>query len=113
MAEGGRQVFWNPLGVRDTERPLGDWPQNAHLIYRLQWQLIIVGERASPADQNHRDRVHESVGDSSDRVCNSWPCGHDRNARTPGRARPSIRHMRRCRLVPSVDHAEAVCIAGA
>src|SRR5208282_1950169 len=108
MAESGRQVFWNPLGMRDTARPLGDWPQDAHLIDRLQWQLVILDERASPADQNHRDRVHESVGDPSDRVRDSWPRSHDRDARTPRRARPSVSHMRRCLLVTGIDHAQAV-----
>src|SRR5208337_751610 len=112
MAESGRQVFWNPLGMRDTARPLGDRPQDAHLIDRLQRQLVILDERASAADQNHRDRVHESVGDPGDGVCDSWPCRDDRDARTPRRARPSVSHMRRCLLVTSIDHAETVCAAG-
>ena len=112
MAESGRQVFRNPLGMRDAARPLGDRPQDAHLIDRLQRQLVVVGQRASPADQNHRDRVHESVGDSRDRVGDARPRGHDRDARTPGRARPSVSHMRRGLLVTSVDHAEVVRAAG-
>src|ERR1035441_3500183 len=112
MAESGRQGFWNPLGMRDAARPLGDRPQDADLIDRLQRQLVILDERASAADQNHRDRVHEGVGDSSDRVCDSWPRRHDGDARTPRRARPSVSHMRRCLLVTSIDHAEAVCTAG-
>src|SRR5208283_3304786 len=112
MAKSGRQVFWNPLGMRDAARPLGDWPQDAHLIDRLQRQLVIVGERTSPAYQNHRNRVHESVGDSSDRVCDPWTRRHDRDARTPRRARPSVSHMRCCLLVTSIDHAQAVCTAG-
>ena len=112
MAESGRQVFWNPLGMRDTARPLGDRPQDAHLIDRLQRQLVILDERASPPDQNHRDRIHESVGDSGDRVCDSRTRRHHRDARTPRRARPSVSHMRRCLLMTSVDHAHAVRTAG-
>src|SRR5271166_482954 len=112
VTECGCQVLWNPLGMRDAARPLGDWPQDAHLIDGLQRQLVIVGERTSPADQNHRDRVHERVGHPRYRVGDAWSRGHNSDARTPRRASPSVSHVCRRLLVTSIDHAEAVSTAG-
>ena len=109
MAESGGEVFGNALGVSDAARPLGDWAQDAHLIDGLQRQPVIVGERAPSADENHRDRIHERVGDSGDRVGDAGPRGDDRDAGPSGGAGPSVGHVRCGLLVTSINHAHAVC----
>jgi len=112
VTKRGRDKFGNPLGMRDRARPLRDRAQDAHLVDRLERKLVVVGERTAPANQHHRDRVHEGIGDPGDRIGHARTRGDDGDAGTAGGARPSIGHVRGGLFVTGVDHAEVVARRG-
>ena len=102
----------NPLGMRDRARPLRDRTQDAHLIDRLQWKSVVIGKRTATANQHHRNRIHEGIGDAGDRIGHARTGGDDRDAGAAGGARPSVGHMRGGLLVTRVDDAEVVPCGG-
>src|SRR5579871_1683570 len=108
MTKRGGDELGYPLGMRNRTRPLRDRPQDAHLIDGLQRELVVVGERTAAANQHHRDRIHEGVGDAGHRISHSRTRGDDRDARATGGAGPSIGHVRCGLLVAGVDYAEVV-----
>ena len=63
--------------------------------------ISVVGTCAVMHD--HRDRIHQRIGEAGDRIGRARPRGHQHHADLAGRARIALGHVRRALLVPHQD----------
>ena len=108
-----------PPALRDVERLV----QHARQVRDVLDQIIVLGAAARdadrvaflervradqrrrhlPRDADHRDRIHQRIGEARDRVGRARPGRHQHDADLAGRARIALGHVRRALLVPHQD----------
>ena len=107
-AEGLSDQVRDAVGMSHAMRPLGDRPQERHLVEAaLQRQRLGVAQRRGAGDEQRRDAVEVRVRDRRDDVGHARPGRDHRDADAAGGAGPAVGRVARGLLMAGVDPADA------
>ena len=104
--ERAEHVFWNPAGILDLRRPLGERPEHLPVVDFLK--RFAVEERAIDLadEEHHRRRVLHRRVHADARMRGARAAGHEADARPACQPAVGLRHVRRGAFVLADDDVE-------
>ena len=106
LARGHRHHVRDALRGANPRGELGDGPGDVHVGQVLQRAHLVLGERALPADVQHRALRAERGGDAGERVGEARAGGRDDASQPAGLARVAVGGVGGHLLVAHVDDAD-------